>query len=385
MFEFRSVPIVFVNGHHPVITIMLFYHSTTALGSAGPSSGRNRNVLSAIVFVLIGILTTPYSSRADGVNLDAKDMRTNYFGDTHVKATFHLTSSDEFEGTLDWNLMHANRILARAEKSISVQNKKEFSFQIGLKLPHVKDDIAFPIDFNLTIYDQTKNRPALRYAEKLWIFPQDPFRNRQKQLKALNIYLFDPGRKMSMLFSNAGIPFKTLGSIDALARITGALIIIGEGTSLKQYRSLTAVMAVSASGGNTVLYLSPDSGIIPLPIDDDHSMKHVRGFHLQGSDIVHALGKHLDLSVWTRSRNTTAGVQGVMLKAQKSGICGEVLPDRGWPWMEIVFDGRGGRLVFCGFGLLDSWESSPAPRYLLAGIFQNCFDRLNASGINQPN
>ena len=41
----------------------------------------------------------------------------------------------------------------------------------------------------------------------------------------------------------------------------------------------------------------------------------------------------------------------------------------GWPWLELRYPAKKGRLLVCGFGIIRQWEATPAPRYLISELF----------------
>ena len=61
----------------------------------------------------------------------------------------------------------------------------------------------------------------------------------------------------------------------------------------------------------------------------------------------------------------------MILKTTKGGVVGEFVPhDKGWPWFEIDFPVKGGKVVVCGFGMVERINNGPTPRFLLARLVE---------------
>jgi hypothetical protein len=48
--------------------------------------------------------------------------------------------------------------------------------------------------------------------------------------------------------------------------------------------------------------------------------------------------------------------------------------------MEASWGEAGGRLVLCTFGIVEKWNDSPAPRYLLMKMLES----VSAEGLSEP-
>ena len=73
----------------------------------------------------------------------------------------------------------------------------------------------------------------------------------------------------------------------------------------------------------------------------------------------------------TRRGRGTARLRrsAVRLVGERGTVNVEVTDGQGWPWVEMEYEG-GGRLIICGFAMIEQWESTPAPRFLLARMLE---------------
>jgi hypothetical protein len=94
--------------------------------------------------------------------------------------------------------------------------------------------------------------------------------------------------------------------------------------------------------------------------------------------IIAKLDKRLDASAWPPDGAVTTSA--LQFKSMEGGlVLLEVTKeDDGWPWVDMRFDpsrgatagGAHGRLVICGFGLIEKWNAGPAPRFLVARLLE---------------
>ena len=85
--------------------------------------------------------------------------------------------------------------------------------------------------------------------------------------------------------------------------------------------------------------------------------------------MISQLDKRLDTRGWPPDGKVIAA--GLALKAVEGSVVGEITDGTsGWPWLEVQY-AKQGRLVVCGFGLMNHWEASPTPRYLFARVLES--------------
>ena len=73
----------------------------------------------------------------------------------------------------------------------------------------------------------------------------------------------------------------------------------------------------------------------------------------------------------------------LVVKTDRDRVVAEVSKDAGWPWIEVDFPDKNGKLLICGFGIIRSWDAGPAPRFLLARLFEFLTDRKQPRQLPQ--
>jgi hypothetical protein len=202
----------------------------------------------------------------------------------------------------------------------------------------------------------------------LWIFPRDPFADRSEWLKSLKITLFDPEGKTAEVLEKIRVPFTFTKNTSALDELSEGLLVIGEGTAWKDYRSLGETMVKAAARGVPVLCLAPGEGTLVLPGTEGADLPAPESLTLRQEDIITELDKRLDATAWPPAGKIAAS--RLAIKSDRDQVVAEVSQAaRAWPWLEMRYPAPKGRLLICGFGIIRQWEATPAARYLLSELF----------------
>jgi hypothetical protein len=178
-------------------------------------------------------------------------------------------------------------------------------------------------------------------------------------LARLNIHLFDPQQATSQRFSEAGIPCKRLTTLEAFSGLKDALIIIGEGVSLRARRGITDILFSPAAAGNTVLCLAAAPGVLQLPASSMDLIRAAKGVHLCRGNILQTMDKRLDGAFWSEVGGKAGGVHSIDLQARNRRLFAEVAGTEGWPWLELRYPPPKARFIYCGFTLLEGWDQGP--------------------------
>jgi len=163
------------------------------------------------------------------------------------------------------------------------------------------------------------------------------------------------------------LPYRLVGTTSALSRVTQGMVVVGEGVSIEDRRGLPETLLRLAAGGVSVLCLAPADGDFPFPGggDDEEQPRRVM---LGNCEVIRELDKRLDSDAWAPEGRVAA--TGLELSTSKRGVLLSVGPSpRAWPWLEVIYP-QGGRLIVCGFGIVEQWDAGPTPRWLLLRILE---------------
>jgi hypothetical protein len=281
-----------------------------------------------------------------------------------------ITSDRATDGRVTWELSRESRALARGEVTVQTQAGESRTVEFRVPIPEVKEGVVFACDLTVSLVPQGASAQPATSRRTLWLFPDNAFADRKQWLRDLGIRLFDPEKKTAERFAKADIPFTEIRTTDALAVVRDGLVVVGEGVSLKEERGLASAMRQAAEAGVPVLCLVLSGGEMPLPTEgaSDGGGKPPVRMAFRRADIISELDKRLDWKTWAPGREATAS--SLVLSADRRVAAVEAVKgDRGWPWMDVAFEG-GGRLVVCGFGIVAGWDGSPSPRYLLLKLLE---------------
>lgn len=315
----------------------------------------------------LAILVSLAGSATATVTIATADNWSDVFGGSTT--TFHFTvSTDEaVRGRAGWSLSIDGRGVKRGETKIDLQPGENAAVEVKLEVPETKPGVILKSVLTL-IVGQDGSTTALAKLEKpVWIFPANPFVDRTEWLKGLDIHLFDPDETTANRLKELEVPFTRTANIEALAEPGTGIVLIGEGISLADYRGLSEVMVKAAAAGHPVLCLAPKDGLFTLPGTADADLPAPSRMNLRQNDIITELDKRLDATSWPKAGPV---VSGMTVKCDHDLVSGEITKLNGWPWFEAMYGEDQHRLAVSGFGLLDAWEASPTPRFLLARLLE---------------
>jgi hypothetical protein len=303
------------------------------------------------------------------LNVSCREPWADMFGGTN--AVFHIetTAGTAFEGRLNWSFSSMGRIISRGQTGLNLAPSQSATNRILLQVPPVKAGVVMPAKLSVSIVADD-NRPVAASLEKpLWIFPDDAFDGQRANLKARHIYLFDPGQKTAQRFEQAQVPFEAVYNADTLSSVNNGLLIIGEGLDFKDYPALAPqIMQAASSGGARVLCLAPSGGNLDIP-----GLSQVTGpapftLALHRNVWMKSLDRKLDWLAWPPDGAVV--ISSIRLSGPTVGR-GEVCAgDAGWCWLELEWDHPAGRVLMCGCSIINKWDVSPAPRFLLARLME---------------
>jgi hypothetical protein len=239
--------------------------------------------------------------------------------------------------------------------------------EIRVPVPPVREGVVLATDLSVTLYQDRSAGVETNVTRRLWVFPENPLADRLAWLKTLDLRLFDPAKKTAEAFTRAGIPFKTVPTLDVVPSLHSSVVVIGEGVSARNYRGLGDVMAHAMAAGVPILCLSVTEGTVKLPGLGETAEKPDE-ICFRRNAVIRELDKRLDDEVWPPDGRIVIG--GFQIKGERGPIVVEAVPaGQGWPWLEIR-QGERGRIVLCGFGIVSKWDAGPTAKCLLAAILE---------------
>lgn len=294
--------------------------------------------------------------------VDFQDWSTA-FGGAEITLRYEIIDPSANQLTTGWSIAVQGRVLVRRERKLTFKEGKA-TVEIPLKLPSVENDIILEASVSLIVF--RGSTVLARSQKQLWLFPEDPFANRQQWLERCKITLFDPVGETEDLFVALAIPHQRAQSMDHLSRIDDGVIVVGEGINFTNNTLLGELLWEAAGRGAAVLILAPTEGRFPLQIRPP-SMPPAR-IDLQRRVVLRGLDKRLDCWSWADKDPVACGFQ---VTTEDDRLIATV--ERGsaeWTWIRIDFSAPGRPIIACGFAIIEHWKNGPTPRYLLRQLFE---------------
>ena len=309
------------------------------------------------------------------VSLDMQESWNNLFGGREAVLHVRVIAQEAIQGRIVWSYAAGNKTIARQEREASATPSQGVIMEIRLPVPDVKENVILNSALTVALFKTGAAQPAAILDKTLWVFPDNPFAVRQEWLKGLGLHLFDPEMRTGTLFEKAHIPFRRIAHIDGLIAVNNGIVVIGEGIAFKDYRGLWDQMVKLASSGVSVLCLAPNQGNVPLLAPEKPDSPQPGNLKFEGIPFIEKLDKRLDAGAWPP--DGVICTRTVSVRGEQRVVAGEVAaPDKaGWPWIELEFNHPHGRLILCCFAIVEKWEVSPAPRFLLKRIWEYIDDQ----------
>ena len=291
-----------------------------------------------------------------------------YFAGREIALHYLLTEPGASTARVTWSLAVEDQVVRRGESAVTAAPGRLGRLELRLALPEARPGTVI----SATVALAADGGPRLTHP--LWIFPEDPLADRRRALEEMKIVLFDPVGTTARVLQQSRVPVRSVRDVSALAATERGTIVIGEGVSLNQWRTLGRTMIETAARGVPVLCLAPAEGSLPMPGLGGAGLPQPSGFFLRQADVITSFDKRLDTH-WPPDGKATAAA--IEVASGRSGITGEISAgDRGWPWLELTFPAGRTRLVVCGLAIISKWDAEPTPRYLLVHLL----DHVSRSG-----
>lgn len=311
----------------------------------------------AVALAAVGIVWS--AAADDAAKIRLLDGRSCVFAERTASWRVELTDQSAYEGRLAWSLSAFGGVIARREEVVRMQPGEPVVVEIGAALPSVREGVVGEGRLALTLLDD-RQRPRAEAAHPVYVFGPDPAAARAAWLRSLDLRVYDPAGTTAQKLDGLGWPFRRLSNLAALDSLGEATLIVGEGCSLRESRGLLDQAVRAARNGARVVFLAPTDGEFPPP-ESAESLPGPESLHVYDASFVRALDKRLDVPA---PRGT------FRLAGRRTGAEWVVEPAGGWACLELRW-ANGGALVLAGWGLLETWDASPAPRQLLFRMLES--------------
>jgi hypothetical protein len=281
-----------------------------------------------------------------------------FFSESEI--TLHIRAGEDQNQrrTPHWSLIIADRTVMSGTARIAADGTSE----IKLTLPPVKPGVV--LDATLRLSSAAALEAQL--DKSLAIFPADAFSS-LPGLQELEITLFDPTKTTADVLTKTGLPITQVRTAEALRTSKSRFIVIGEGVPADRHADLPQVLMDILTAHRTILCLAPASGHWRLPMWSG-AEQALGSITLRRGDAIRELNKRFDFATWPGAEHTIEG--GLVLETVRGQFGARMAEGSAtWPWVETN-GAAGGRVIYCGFGLIKHWEATPVPRYILAELLQ---------------
>ena len=236
---------------------------------------------------------------------------------------------------------------------------------VSMEIPSMRPGVSLPARVRVAVDAGAGAERTVDAA--IVLFGPCPFADQTETLKALRIAVWDPPGATIPVLRDAGIPFQTIRSLDAIENDAPGVVVIGEGLDLSAARGLPDALARALARGARVILLAPSAGTLAVPGLGAECASAPHDVRLAREQAVREIDKRLDAGFWL----ARPGQRGLKASALRGAPVFEISDDRSaWPWLDVRFGAPGGRLVVCAFSLVKDWETGPVSSYLLLGLMQ---------------
>jgi hypothetical protein len=315
---------------------------------------------------------------AEGESLTRPIAWTTAFAEEEVKIVFKVVAEVPVKGQLLWSLSTSEElVILRGEIPCDAAAELE----VSLQLPTVKPGVVFETLFAARLHRDGEREPVATYETPLHIYPRNPFHDQLETLKKRELKLFDPAGNTAKILTAAEVPFEQIFNVSAIGELKTGELLIGEGISFREERSLGELLVQAAGRGVPVLCLAPSAGELELPRPSDKPPGSVAVTFERGA-FVRRLDKRFDDKFWMQhpvaavNSMTTGGRAPQLLIEMEAG-------DTGWRWLELQVASRTDaeqadsepnklseptKLIVLSLPIVANWEAGPTPRFLLAHL-----------------
>lgn len=332
-----------------------------------------KNTLDQVVrwlaILLVGVLAVACCESVcadESISFAPVTIQTTFFSDDEIAFELQLNSDKAVNGKVTWGLTALHRTLGRGDVEIKIDKGNPAAIKLRLKMPHVRSGVIENVLLSASFHSDNNDQPWASYRRDFWVYNSDPFVDRKQWLEELELRLFDPSGRLAKIFDDTEIPFEGIRTIADLESIESGLVIVGEGAKRD---TVGQTLFTMAAAGHRILWFAPEKGEIGVPGSENFVGKRPKEFSLAGPNHLETLDKRLDRNAWADAEQTKS--IGLKLIGHRNRSIIEIgQRDEGWLWCQTKYSDPDGQLILCGLGLVDGWDASPTPRYMLARLME---------------
>ncbi len=303
------------------------------------------------------------------VSVRRVDSWTNLFAGKPAAMTCEVSSKQPGEASLSWSLVVSGGVVARGEKAVTLDAARAVQVSWDVDIPEVKPGLIVPAMLRLAVHPQP-GAPKFEPVEAsiaLSICSPDATALRGEWLKSLDIVLFDPAQRTADVFERHRIPCRVADDPQCAA-LTKGLILYGEGIDPARLDAVWSAAIEAASSGRRVLVMASPGASVPIDGLISSADDSLRSVSLKRNDIIRELDKRLDATAWPKPGRLVGSSLHLSVRGEQPRV--EFRDDaKGWSWLHVRHR-SGGRLIWLGLGLAESWEATPTARYLLLKVLE---------------
>jgi len=292
-----------------------------------------------------------------------------WFAGSQVENVFSISGIETERLSGQWRLSTGSRTMARGEMAVNMENGMA-PLRISFILPELEEGAVVDLLLELSVTDTVSDSQLGVTNKVIRSFFPNPFTGREQWLESLEITLFDPEKRTAELFDDLDIPYSFTRNVDALSMVNRGIVIVGEGVSLKENRGLWDELVDVASRGIPVLCLALREGEMTVPgLGMTERPIKPSALTMKRHQAIFDLDKRLDQKSWCGERKIA--LSSLLFIGERGPIAASIEDgSSGWLWLEQSFENTASTLVLCQYQLVEQWEQSPVPRYLLLRLLE---------------
>ncbi|MFK7776638.1 MAG: hypothetical protein QM501_00775 [Gimesia sp.] len=301
------------------------------------------------------LISTGY---AEGIRCESVTEESLFFGDQTVKLIYSVQSTRTREVELKWHVSRNQVVIASRQRTLKLFANRKTKTEIELEFPKPRAGIPLELKLSIVIDSNPVHQRVLRVVSR------NPLSSLKKQ-----IVLYDPVGTTRKLFSAVDVSHRVIHREAEFADVRDSIILIGEGISWSESRTLSQTIRQCLQRENQVICLCPEDGKISLTDLLDSDLNFAGQLQFSDSRIIQKLipgvlksSLQTDGELESKTLHLAGMRNGISLEVQKNA--------EGWIWMEYQQPNLNSQFIVCMLPVVSKWNDGPLPRHLLAAILK---------------